>query len=74
MIYILRLKFSDSLTIRNLRSKQTNPERGPMEAVVISLAVAAVVAFVALIPKGGHFSEKQLRESQKDVQRLASVK
>lgn len=45
-----------------------------MEAIVISLAFAVIVALVSLIPKGSNFSEKQLHESQKDIQRLIASK
>jgi hypothetical protein len=41
-----------------------------MEALAILLLVPMVVAFVALIPKGSRFSERQLKEGKKEIERL----
>ncbi len=45
-----------------------------MEALMGTLLVAFLVAFVALLPKGSHYSKKQFELSREEVDRILRSK
>jgi hypothetical protein len=41
--------------------------------VLVSVFIAALFAFISLIPKGTHFSKTQLDKSKEEIKRLVAM-